>query len=148
MPSRLRSNRSPSRKSAKLAKNETKKLLLVNLWATWCGPCVAELPEFVTMNRMYRESELQARHDQYGRGRRRKPTRSRRWPRITSRRRTTIFKIRDRDTFAEALDKEWPGPLPYTLLIAPGGKMLYRKSGPIDPLDVKRAIVAYLGRTY
>ena len=39
---------------AKLAKNDTKKLLLVNLWATWCGPCVAELPELVTMNRMYR----------------------------------------------------------------------------------------------
>src|SRR5439155_16089123 len=31
---------------AKLAKNDGKKLLLVNLWATWCGPCVEELPEF------------------------------------------------------------------------------------------------------
>ena len=39
---------------AKLAKNDTEEALLVNLWATWCGPCVAELPEFVTMNRMYR----------------------------------------------------------------------------------------------
>ena len=27
---------------------------MINVWATWCGPCVAELPEFVTMNRMYR----------------------------------------------------------------------------------------------
>jgi len=36
---------------AKLARNDTKKLLVVNVWATWCGPCVAELPEFVTMNR-------------------------------------------------------------------------------------------------
>ena len=46
------------------------------------------------------------------------------------------------------LDKEWPGPVPYTLLIAPGGKVLYRKSGPLDPLEVRRAIVAVLGRTY
>src|SRR5207244_6572236 len=39
---------------AKLARNDTKKLLVVNVWATWCGSCVAELPEFVTMTRMYR----------------------------------------------------------------------------------------------
>ena len=54
----------------------------------------------------------------------------------------------DRDKLAEALDKEWPGPVPYTLLIAPGGKVIYRKTGPIDPLELKRAIVGHLGRTY
>ena len=37
-----------------LAKNEGKRLRLINVWATWCGPCVEELPEFVAMNRMYR----------------------------------------------------------------------------------------------
>src|SRR5262249_14459096 len=44
---------------AKLARNDTKKLLVVNVWASWCGPCVAELPEFVTMNRMYRGRNFQ-----------------------------------------------------------------------------------------
>ena len=44
---------------AKLAKNDTPKLLVVNLWATWCGPCVAELPELVTMHRMYRGRKFQ-----------------------------------------------------------------------------------------
>jgi len=33
-------------------------------------------------------------------------------------------------------------------VIAPGGKVLYRKSGAAEPLAVKRAIVDYLGRTY
>src|SRR5213075_2058356 len=28
---------------------ETNKLRLVNVWATWCGPCVIELPELVEM---------------------------------------------------------------------------------------------------
>jgi len=40
------------------------------------------------------------------------------------------------------------GPVPHTVLIAPGGKVLYRKSGSCDPLAIKRAIVDYLGRTY
>jgi thiol-disulfide isomerase/thioredoxin len=33
--------------------NKSNKYRLVNLWATWCGPCVIEFPEFVTMQRMY-----------------------------------------------------------------------------------------------
>ncbi len=36
-----------------LLANKTNTYRLVNLWATWCGPCVIEFPEFVTMQRMY-----------------------------------------------------------------------------------------------
>jgi hypothetical protein len=34
------------------------------------------------------------------------------------------------------------------MLIAPGGKVIYRHTGQIDPLEVKKAIVGYVGRTY
>src|SRR5437762_2942344 len=37
-----------------LAANDSPKLRLINAWATWCGPCVVEFPELVTINRMYR----------------------------------------------------------------------------------------------
>jgi peroxiredoxin len=131
---------------AKLAKNDSKKLLLINLWATWCGPCVAELPELVTMNRMYRgrnfemvtislddlakkDDALRVLNENHVAGA------------------NYILNVDDRDKFADALDQEWPGPVPYTLLVAPGGKVVYRKTGAIDPLEVKRAIVTYLGRT-
>jgi peroxiredoxin len=132
---------------AKLAKNDTKKLLLVNLWATWCGPCVAELPEFVTMNRMYRGRDFRlvtislddlAKKDDALRVLKENHVAASNF----------VLSVDDRDKFAEALDREWPGPVPYTLLIAPGGKVIYRKTGAIDPLEVKRAIVTYLGRTY
>ena len=33
-----------------------------------------------------------------------------------------IFHSDDRDELAEALDAEWEGPVPYTILIAPGGE--------------------------
>ena len=35
-----------------------------------------------------------------------------------------------------------------TLLIAPGGKIIYRHSGVIDPLEVKKAIVDVIGRYF
>jgi thiol-disulfide isomerase/thioredoxin len=131
---------------ALLAKNDTKKLRLINLWATWCGPCVAELPELVTMNRMYRGRNFElvtislddiAKQDDALRVLKENHVAAS----------NVILNVDDRDKFAEALDQEWPGPVPYTLLVAPGGKILYRKTGAIDPLEVKRAIVAYLGRT-
>ena len=132
---------------ARLAKNDTKKLLLINLWATWCGPCVAELPELVTMNRMYRGRNFQlVTISLDDLAKKEDALRVLRENRVAGS--NTILRVDDRDKFAEALDQEWPGPVPYTILVAPGGKILYRKTGAIDPLEVKRAIVAYLGRTY
>jgi hypothetical protein len=38
--------------------------------------------------------------------------------------------------------------LPYTLFIAPGGKILYGKQGQIDPLELKKIIADNVGRIY
>jgi len=132
---------------ASLAKNDSKKLLVVNLWATWCGPCVAELPELVTMNRMYRGRNFQlVTISLDDLAKREDAARMLKENHVSAT--NFILSSDDRDAFAQSLDQEWPGPVPYTLLIAPGGKIVYRKTGAIDPLEVKRAIVAYLGRTY
>ncbi len=48
----------------------------------------------------------------------------------------------------EAVDPNWQGALPYTLLVAPGGKIIYQVDGTIDPYELKKAIVGYLGRFY
>jgi peroxiredoxin len=131
----------------KLAANDSGKLRLVNLWATWCGPCVAEMPELVEMHRMYRKRDfelvtisLDVADDKD------KAAQTLREQHASAK--NYLFDSTDRDKLAEALDPEWPGPLPYTLLIAPGGKILYRRSGAIEPLELKRAIVDHLGRTY
>jgi peroxiredoxin len=133
--------------AAELARNPTKKLTVINLWATWCGPCVAELPDLVTMNRMYRGRPFRLVTISLD-----EPAKRDEALRVLTENHVAagnyILSSKDRDAFAEALDKEWPGPVPYTLIVAPGGKVLYRKSGAIDPLELKRAIVAFLGRTY
>jgi len=132
---------------AKLVRNNTKKLLVVNVWTTWCAPCVTELPEFVTMNRMYRKRPFQlitiCLDDPEKKEEALKVLRANH---VACTNYLAAFK--ERDKFADRLDKEWEGPVPHTLVIAPGGKVLYRKTGAIDPLEVRRAIVGYLGRTY
>jgi thiol-disulfide isomerase/thioredoxin len=132
---------------ARLAKNETDKLLVVNVWATWCGPCVAELPEFVTMNRMYRKRNFQLVTISLD-----EPEQKEAALKVLKEQRVAatnyLSTIESKDKLADLLDKEWQGPVPYTVVIAPGGKVLYRKSGPLEPLAVKRAVVEHLGRTY
>jgi peroxiredoxin len=132
---------------AKLAKNETDKLLVINVWATWCGPCVAELPEFVTMNRMYRKRNFQmitiSMDEPDDKDAALKTLRENHVAATNY-----LSTITNRDKLADLLDPQWEGPVPYTLVIAPGGKVLYRKSGPLDALAVRRAVVEHLGRTY
>jgi peroxiredoxin len=132
---------------AKLAKNEGEKLLVVNVWATWCGPCVEELPEFVTMSRMYRRRDFRLVTISLD-----EPEKKDAALKVLREQHVAVTNyistVKDKDRFADLLDKEWSGPLPHTLVIAPGGKVLYRKTNAIDPLEVKRAIVSHLGRTY
>jgi len=135
-----------------LAQNATKKYRLVNVWATWCIPCVTELAELVTINRMYRGREFElVTISLDGSAVRDKSLELLKQKRVAAR--NYIFDSADRDALAEALDKTWNGPLPYTVLIAPSGEapngeVIYRKNGQIEPLELKRAIVERLGRTY
>lgn len=131
----------------KLVKNDTDQLLLVNVWATWCGPCLAELPEFVAMNRMYRGRKFRMVTISLDEPEQKSDVLKALEAKQLSNQ-NFLSVIAKRDTFADLLDKEWKGPLPHTLLIAPGGKVIYRHNGPIDALEVRRAIVDHLGRTY
>ena len=131
----------------KLAANMTKDYLLVNVWATWCAPCVTEMPEFVIMQRMYRRRNFKlvtlsldpvdkkARAHSF-------------LKKVQAAMGNYIVTSTDRDALAEALDAKWSGRLPYTVFIAPGGKVIYRKEGKIDAQKLKGVIADNLGRTY
>ncbi|MEM1297336.1 MAG: redoxin domain-containing protein, partial [Verrucomicrobiota bacterium] len=36
-----------------LVSNKSEKLRMINLWATWCGPCVSEFPDLVSLGRQF-----------------------------------------------------------------------------------------------
>jgi len=42
----------------KILKNQEDKLFVVNMWATWCGPCVTELPAFQKVAKEYNPAKV------------------------------------------------------------------------------------------
>jgi hypothetical protein len=58
--------------------------------------------------------------------------------------RNLIFASPEREPLINAFEKEWSGAVPYTVLIHPDGQILYRETGSIDPLAVRRAILKAL----
>lgn len=144
-----------------LRANPTDKLRLVNLWATWCGPCLGEMPHLVEIGRQFENrgfdmitistdstEAMEKAQTLLGRFNAAMPDLTE--TSVKEEGRTTNNYLFDgsTDELAEALDPEWQGTLPHTVLIAPGGEIVYRTSGEIDPLEVKRIIVDKLGRWY
>jgi len=131
----------------KLIKNDGKKLRLINVWASWCGPCAAEFPDLVEINRMYRGREFEmvgisvdgekTRDNVQGFLEKNQASYA-----------NHLYSGKDIYVLIDVVDPKWEGAIPYTLIVKPGGEVLYRHLGEIEPLEVKKAIVEYLGRTY
>lgn len=127
-----------------LRKNDSGKLRLINLWATWCGPCVTEFPELVTMNRMYRRRNFELVTVSADDPEEKESVIAFLKKREASNK-NYYFNSSDRDQLVEGIGKEFEGAIPYTLLVRPGGEVVYRHTGAIDPLEVRRIIVKELG---
>jgi thiol-disulfide isomerase/thioredoxin len=127
----------------KLRANGTGKLLLVNFWATWCGPCVTEFPDLETTYRMYRGRNFQfvavSINDPEDQTqvlaflRQRQASNS-----------NLQFATSDTSGLQAAFDPLMPAAVPFTLLIAPNGDVLHQQLGETDILKLRRAILASL----
>ena len=50
----------------------------------------------------------------------------------------------------DAIDPKWQGALPYSLVVEPGGKIIYAHQGAIDPEQLRKLIFdsPYMGRIF
>jgi thiol-disulfide isomerase/thioredoxin len=131
----------------KLRRNPTGKLLLVSFWATWCGSCVHEFADLQTTYQMYRVRDFDlvtvaanAPEEQ--------PAVKKLLDREHAVTRNLLFASDDTDAMQKAFDPEWTGPVPYTVLIAPDGKIVWRRNGELDMLELRRTILANVAPDY
>lgn len=132
-----------------LLQNKSDKLRLINVWATWCGPCVTEFSSFIEMNRMYRGRDFEFISISAD-----NPENKEKVLKFLQKKQASatnyLFSVDDKYKLIEAIDPKWQGALPYTVLVEPGGKIVYARQGIINPSEMKKMIVEnrLIGRYY
>ena len=127
----------------KLRDNPTGKYLIVNFWATWCGPCVGEFPELQETYRIFRNRGVAfitiSEND---------PTEKKDVLEFLQEQHSTVpnYVFGSSDVYAmqAAFDPNMAGAVPFTLLFAPNGDVLYQQTGDLDVLRLRHAILSNL----
>jgi peroxiredoxin len=128
---------------------DSDKLRLINVWATWCGPCVLEYPDFLKLQRMYGARDFEFVSISAD-----KPAKEANALRFLQEKhsgvKNYIFGEEDNYALIEAIDPAWNGALPYTVLVEPGGKVVWSHQGEVNMTALRKIIVEHpkMGRYF
>jgi thiol-disulfide isomerase/thioredoxin len=114
-------------------KNDT--TYVVNFWATWCVPCVAELPHFEALNEKYKDNKVKVLLVSLDMD---KKIESQLIPFIKKRQlksEVIILRDPDADSWISQIDSSWTGAIPATLIYNKDQRKFYEKSFTYDGLE-------------
>ena len=126
-----------------LRRNPTGKLLLINFWATWCGPCQVEYPELLQSYLWYRSRDFEFISVSVD-----APSSRAAVMHFLQEQHSAVqnYQVDSDDVYAiqAAFDPKWQSGVPFTLLLAPDGHEIYRHEGETNTLTLRRIILANL----
>jgi thiol-disulfide isomerase/thioredoxin len=145
-----------------LVKNDTDKYRLFNVWSTSCVPCVAEFPGLISVSRrmglrkfelitvstdlpMQRDRALQFL-DRFQAALPKRLASSLKAEGRTSN--NYLYTDPDADSLIQSLDPQWTGIQPHTILVAPGGKIVFRHTGMVEETELLDAVLKNMTRYY
>jgi peroxiredoxin len=130
-----------------LIANDTDKVRLINFWSTTCAPCIAEMPDLVETMRRFQNRPFELitiSTDPADKAKQVLAVLKNNHVATPKNREAAMKKDGELDAVADAISKEWKGGLPYTVLVAPGGKILWTHADELDPVETRRQIVKAL----
>jgi len=141
--------------SKKLRANSSKNIRLINFWSTTCGPCVKEFPDLIETGRRFQTRPLEFISISVDPVAARPAVSKFLSSRHAASPDPTAKSLAESglasnnfhwtggnpDTMATAIDSEWSGALPHTVLVAPGGKILWRHTGELDITELRKQIL-------
>lgn len=101
---------------------------MVNFWATWCAPCVKELPYFERVNRDYKDKNVEVLLVSLDFPKKKK---SKLIPFIQKKKIQSEVVLLDdvnEQFWIADISEEWSGALPATLIYSKGKRKFYEKS--------------------
>jgi thiol-disulfide isomerase/thioredoxin len=120
---------------APLLQQENDSIYVVNFWATWCQPCVEELPYFEQINTIYKDKKVKVILVSLDM---KNQIKTKLLPFITTNKlqsEVVLLSDPDANSWIPKIDSTWSGAIPATIMYNKNKRKFYEQSFTLDTLE-------------